>query len=205
MHYSGTAFSSNGGLTIVAQPPYARFQSLMGQRNHLSHWDVGGLAARYGGNPSGLRFSAQPVSRTGTQGGAVVLSVSTAGPAPLFHRWRRNGIAISDQPGRVSGATTTSLQISQLTAADAGTYDVVLSLAAWSSSSRLVTAIASAPAELTVFCPADLNLDGNVDGDDVILFFGAWDNALPEGDFSDDGSVDGDDVIAFFARWDANC
>ncbi|MFZ4575931.1 MAG: GC-type dockerin domain-anchored protein, partial [Phycisphaerales bacterium] len=54
-------------------------------------------------------------------------------------------------------------------------------------------------------CPADFNRDGAVDGDDVIGFFGAWDNAAPGADANTDGAVDGDDVIEFFRRWDTGC
>ncbi|MFN9993371.1 MAG: GC-type dockerin domain-anchored protein [Phycisphaerales bacterium] len=54
-------------------------------------------------------------------------------------------------------------------------------------------------------CPADINFDGSVDGDDVIEFFGAWDASRIEADFNADGAVDGDDVIAFFSSWDSNC
>ena len=42
-------------------------------------------------------------------------------------------------------------------------------------------------------------------GDDVIVFFGAWDAGEIAADFNHDGGVDGDDVIEFFARWDAGC
>jgi len=52
-------------------------------------------------------------------------------------------------------------------------------------------------------CPADINDDGGVDGDDVIQFFTSWDAG--NADFNRDGGTDGDDVIAFFARWDMNC
>lgn len=54
-------------------------------------------------------------------------------------------------------------------------------------------------------CPADFNGDGNVDGDDIIAFFAAWDQASPPADTNADGSVDGDDVIALFDRWDSGC
>lgn len=54
-------------------------------------------------------------------------------------------------------------------------------------------------------CAADFNLDGGVDGDDVIGFFAAWDAGDLAADFNGDGGVDGDDVIAFFGRWDAGC
>jgi subtilisin-like proprotein convertase family protein len=54
-------------------------------------------------------------------------------------------------------------------------------------------------------CPADINNDGSVDGDDVIVFFAAWDANQVDGDYNSDGSVDGDDVISFFADWDSGC
>jgi hypothetical protein len=55
-------------------------------------------------------------------------------------------------------------------------------------------------------CPSDVNLDGSVDGDDVIAFFAAWDSgSLNGGDYNGDGGVDGDDVIGFFAAWDSGC
>lgn len=54
-------------------------------------------------------------------------------------------------------------------------------------------------------CPADVNLDGGIDGGDVEFFFEAWVNALPLGDFNSDGGIDGSDVDAFFARWSAGC
>ena len=52
-------------------------------------------------------------------------------------------------------------------------------------------------------CTADWNSDGSVDGDDVIAFFGEWDNG--NADFNNDGGTDGDDVIEFFGRWDNGC
>jgi hypothetical protein len=52
-------------------------------------------------------------------------------------------------------------------------------------------------------CPSDFNLDGAVDGDDVIAFFTAWD--LGNADYNNDGGTDGDDVIAFFGAWDSGC
>jgi glycerophosphoryl diester phosphodiesterase len=52
-------------------------------------------------------------------------------------------------------------------------------------------------------CPADVNGDSSVDGDDVIAFSTGWDAG--NYDFNGDGGTDGDDVIAFFGRWDAGC
>ena len=63
--------------------------------------------------------------------------------------------------------------------------------------------IINALAALNGVCPADVNADGGVDGDDVIVFFARWD--ANQADFDGSGGTDGDDVIAFFARWDAGC
>jgi hypothetical protein len=54
-------------------------------------------------------------------------------------------------------------------------------------------------------CPSDYDLNGSVDGDDVIAFFGAWDTTNGGADIDRSGGVDGDDVIAFFAAWDSGC
>jgi hypothetical protein len=58
---------------------------------------------------------------------------------------------------------------------------------------------------LSNLCPADMNEDRAVDGEDLIAFFGFWDIALPQGDFNGDTYIDGDDLIAFFASWDSGC
>lgn len=48
MHYGAYDFSTNGQPTIVAQPAYAAFQPLMGNRDYLSIGDKAGLESRYG-------------------------------------------------------------------------------------------------------------------------------------------------------------
>lgn len=54
MHYNSTAFASAAGQsTIVANSAYSQYQSLMGQRDHLSTLDKSGMAAMYGAPLSG--------------------------------------------------------------------------------------------------------------------------------------------------------
>ncbi len=52
-------------------------------------------------------------------------------------------------------------------------------------------------------CPGDWDGDGDTDSDDVVLFFGAWDNG--EGDVDGDEDSDSDDIVAFFGSWDSGC
>jgi hypothetical protein len=54
-------------------------------------------------------------------------------------------------------------------------------------------------------CVGDFDLTGSVDGDDVMVFFSAWDAGAPEADLDRSGGSDGDDVIRFFAAWDSGC
>jgi hypothetical protein len=48
MHYRADAFSGNGQPTIVCRSPYQDWQTLIGQRTHLSTGDQQGLVSRYG-------------------------------------------------------------------------------------------------------------------------------------------------------------
>lgn len=54
-------------------------------------------------------------------------------------------------------------------------------------------------------CPADVNGDGFVNGDDYDAFSAAFDESLPEADFNVDGFVNGDDYDFFAARFDVAC
>ncbi len=55
------------------------------------------------------------------------------------------------------------------------------------------------------YCPADLNKDGFVNGDDYDLFADAFDAGLPAADFDKNGFVNGDDYDAFASAFDAGC
>lgn len=52
---------------------------------------------------------------------------------------------------------------------------------------------------------ADFDFSGSLDGDDVILFFAAWDESDDLADLDLQNGVDGDDVILFFCWWDEGC
>ncbi len=124
------------------------------------------------------------------------LRVGVESTASTTLRWRRNGVAMSDG-GRVSGSATGSLVISGAAAADAGTYNVIITTACGS--------FLTAAATLEVRCPADYNQDGGVDGSDVESYFEAWVLATADADFNQDGGVDGSDVEVFFTRWTNGC
>lgn len=147
------------------------------------------------------RIRTQPSRATVCRDGSAVVSVNAPSPTRLTFNWERleagAWVAISEGPfpgGIATGSSTDTLLIER--AVQTLELRVVITNDCGSVTSQTA---------LLDVCPADFNCDGGVDGDDVIDFFGRWDNGETTGDFNRDGSVDGDDVIAFFNRWDAGC
>lgn len=70
-------------------------------------------------------FSTQPVSQTVLAGGTAVFSAVVGGSAPLGYHWRQNGLNLIDS-STISGATTDTLTISNVTAAATGNYTLLV-------------------------------------------------------------------------------
>jgi hypothetical protein len=88
-----------------------------------------------------VTITSQPQNQTVTQGQGAMFSVTAAGSTPLGYQWYFNGSAIS-------GATSSSLTLSDVQAAQAGSYTVIVS--------NLVGSITSAAATLTVNLPPSI-------------------------------------------------
>lgn len=69
--------------------------------------------------PPTLTIATQPQSQIGFDGGTVTFSVAAAGTLPITFQWRKNNTAIS-------GATSTSLVLTNVSTADNGMYTVVV-------------------------------------------------------------------------------
>lgn len=87
----------------------------------------------------------------------------------MTYQWRRDGIAITDD-GRIIGATTANLTITDVDFPDGGQYDVL--------AINDCGQVASEPVTLTIACggarpSGDLNFDGTTDGLDIPLFMDA--------------------------------
>ena len=65
-------------------------------------------------------ITAQPQTRTNNPGETAALSVSASGASPLSYQWQKNG-------NNLSGATLTTLNITNVQMSDAGFYTVVVS------------------------------------------------------------------------------
>ena len=87
-------------------------------------------------NDPGIISIAPPLGQTKTNGGTATMSVSAAGSSTLTYGWQLNGTPLSDG-SRISGSASPTLNISALTAADAGTYTVLVNSGAATASTML--------------------------------------------------------------------
>jgi len=77
-------------------------------------------------NATAPSISGQPANQTVTAGGNAVFAVTANGTAPLLYQWLKNGSTLTNN-GAIGGATTASLTLTGVQAADAGNYSLVVS------------------------------------------------------------------------------
>ncbi|HYG24224.1 MAG TPA: LamG-like jellyroll fold domain-containing protein [Verrucomicrobiae bacterium] len=85
----------------------------------------GGNEMRLGLNPPPTPPSIvqAPEAKTIYTGGSVFFEVATAGSVPMTFQWHKDGVALQNN-SRISGATSSKLVVSDLSAADLGNYTV---------------------------------------------------------------------------------
>jgi len=76
----------------------------------------------------------QPVSVTTNKGGSATFNVVATGTSPFGYQWKKNGSNLTNG-GKVSGASTSTLTLTNLNPVDAGVYTVVVSNAVGTASS----------------------------------------------------------------------
>ncbi|TVQ53582.1 MAG: hypothetical protein EA377_07680, partial [Phycisphaerales bacterium] len=148
-----------------------------------------------------LLLNASPEDLTVDAGDSASFTVDATGQGDLSYQWRRDGDPLVDMPG-VSGTDTATLVLSEVSSADAGLYDVVISDNCGN--------ITSDPAELIVNDDdpgilGDLNNDGVVNVFDLLLLLEGWGTcADPENcpaDLNNDGVVNVFDLLLLLENW----
>ena len=110
--------------------------------------------------PVAPTITTQPSPQTVATGATAVFSVSANGTAPFTYQWRKNGGNLSDG-GNISGATSATLTLANVTSGDAANYSVVVTNAGGSVTSSdaaltvnpppaVAPSITSQPADQTV-------------------------------------------------------
>ncbi len=98
--------------------------------------------------PVAPKILTQPQSQSVVVGSSVVLSVSADGTAPLSYQWKKDNANVSDG-GRIQGALTQTLTISNVQPGDAGSYSAVVKNAAGSATSVAASLAVLVPPAIT--------------------------------------------------------
>lgn len=109
------------------------------------------LAVLQGSGVASLFFTAHPGGRIANQGTAVSFTAAASGNNGFTYQWQKNGSPLSNG-GHVSGATTDTLTLSNIQAADEAAYSVVIS-------SPGVTSVTSRVANLDVLGAPEITQD----------------------------------------------
>ena len=97
---------------------------------------------------SDLFIASQPFSRTNKAGTAATFGVGAGSVEPISYRWRKGAVSLTDG-WKVSGSASATLTLSEVVAADAGGYSVVVSNSHGSITSLVATLAVLDPAILT--------------------------------------------------------
>ncbi len=77
-------------------------------------------------SPSPPQITGQPQDQWVTTGGTSTFTVAANSPGTMTYRWQRNGLFLTDD-SRITGTHSSTLQINQCSAGDAGSYSVLVS------------------------------------------------------------------------------
>jgi len=144
----------------------------------------------------------QPTDQALCVGSDTSFTVVATGDAPRSYQWRKDGIELNDEPNHFSGATESTLVVMNVTLADAGNYDCIVSNPCGSATSE--------PGTLSV-CDlvSDLNCDGEVSLTDLAVLlsnFGRSDAPQrTEGDLNADGEVGLADLSVLLSAFGTAC
>ena len=119
---------------------------------------------------SALTITTQPQSQTVAVGGNTSFSVTASGATPISYQWQLGGAAIT-------GATNTTLSLTNVQAAQAGNYTVIVtnSVASVTSTTAVLTvagspAIVAQPASQSVVAGANVSFNVTASGAPPLIY-----------------------------------
>ncbi len=142
----------------------------------------------------------QPASQSRPVGSTITLRVLGVGRSPLTYQWLKDSSPVPVAPGgRITGADTATLTISQAQSGDSGEYSAILMSPCGT--------VSSLPAQISVFActSADTNQDGQLGLQDLFDFLALYFAGSPEADFNQSGTISLQDVLDYLASYFAGC
>ena len=124
----------------------------------------------------------------------ATLATTPSGTGPFIYQWRKAAVVI-DSTANPSAATAV-LDLTNVTQADAGLYDCIVSNACGSVTSNTAS---------LMICAADFNCDGFLDFTDFDSFVSGFEAGDTASDFNGDGFLDFTDFDAFVSAFEAGC
>lgn len=103
----------------------------------------------------------EPESRTNNAGTTATFSITATGTAPLNYQWKKNGANLSNG-GNISGVTTLTLTLANVSSTDAANYTIVVTNAAGSDTSATATLTVLAAPVITAQPMSRTNIAGTV-------------------------------------------
>jgi len=195
-HVNGTArgnlarLNPDGSVDTTFQNGMTGFDSRFAQASQiteqsdgrvlLSGWfgavnleNTGPIARLYGAAPVAPAITTQPGSQVSHEGSCAVFQVAASG-SPVDYRWRKGGVDLVES-ATIGGTKSATLTLTGVAAANAGSYDVVISNVLGTETSVPVTLTVNAvPACQIATCDAQL---------------GSVLSAAPDGSACTDGNV----------------
>jgi hypothetical protein len=113
----------------------------------------------------------QPQSRTNATGSSISLAVFADGTAPLSYQWRRSGTNLT-YGGTLSGASSSALKLSNISAAINGPYDVVVTGFGSITSSVASVVASNVPPEVLLPPASVTNVSGSSASFNVVAIGG---------------------------------
>jgi hypothetical protein len=162
---------------------------------------LAGSAASCGASLVEASITTQPpVFHTARAGTKTQFQVVGAGQ-DIAYAWTFNTKTLVDGPtgtgSVISGATTATLTVSNLSTKDIGTYKAIVS--------NSCSSVTSNNASLSVRCASDMDEDGTVELADFFAFFNCFDQSDLCADMNGDDSIDLIDFFAFLNAFDKEC
>ncbi len=122
-----------------------------------------------------ITIQTQPVGGDAVKDGDFTLTVKAKGPGVLVYQWKKDGVNLQLDPGRITGVKTEALTLHGVVQSDAGNYQVVITSGSSTLASAVVVVRVRAAVRVTKQ-PIDLTVKSGQDASFSVTVAGSTDS-----------------------------